>query len=215
VDKLTTRSVTRTFQVREIGPEGSHGGVFVYKRDSRVPEASKALEDIRATQVIRGELHEDRQEFLSALHRWNSKLDDENAYLCIYAHAGLRGINCYGQHDADLPTRNASRISWGDLALALPNKVEMIWILGCKTELAMTAWRPLKRTVARYLFVTRESANFVSLLPEFAAEVQFDPIIPYDRIREHLRQRSPVLAQHTDYYEATPQGFVPAFETNP
>lgn len=191
------------------GEEGCHAGVFIYKNDSRVEQAIKSMQAIGNKQMIRGELHKSKEGFASGLGTWNNQLKDDNAFLCIYAHMGSVGINCYGTTDVPVEVRNVSGISWEELSSYLPKKIEMIWLLGCKSKNVLAKWQDY--CPAKYLFVTFESENYVDFLELFAAEITFNPITPYDEMPEYLAKHSPELAKHTEYYICTKEGYKPAF----
>lgn len=189
--------------------QGCHGGVFVYKDDNRVEDAWRAVEAINEKQIVCGELHKNRSDFLAGLCDWNTRLEDDNAYLIIYAHMGTLGINCYGRDDATKQQKQTARILWPEIADCLPRQVEMIWLLGCKSKAVLEVWK--ESQPAKYLLVTSESKNYVGFVPQFAAEISLNPITPYNQMANYLEKHNSELAKHTAYYRATKEGYVEGF----
>jgi len=189
----------------EIGNIDCQGAVFVYKDDKT---ASKAWDDVKWIDQdhggIRGEIHDNRASFLSGISHWNSLVDPSNAFLCIYAHMGPLGINCINGNAA-------TRVLWQDLAATLSHPVELIWLVGCKSNECMTAWAPLSSPVRHLLLATFESKPWRPLLRCFAAEIDIKHIRFYDEMPQHLESEQPELGKLTGYFRPTASGFKPAF----
>src|SRR6266436_5165887 len=105
-----------------IGELGCQGAIFVYKGDSSVDDAIAAVREIDKNHGgIRAVVGKDKEEFLTALRKWNESIEPDNAFLCIYAHMGALGINC-------VSGQAATRITWVELARALPKGVHLLWL---------------------------------------------------------------------------------------
>ena len=141
---------------------------FVYKDDQT---AIGAWRDVQQISDIRGEIHDSRASFLSALKAWNDRpeLNPDNAFLGIYAHMGSPGISPKSGLD---PTFNpADVISWSDLAAALPLGVSTCWLVGCSSVEVTAVWDPVAGPVLRRLLVTQEGNRWLPLLKHFAVEI--------------------------------------------
>ena len=186
----------KTTDAPTVGELCSQAAVFVYKNDTSVRFAEA---DIRAMNKseggISGEIHGDKQAFISALRTWNSGIDPTNAFLCIYSHAGAPGITPIDE----LPDKSPI-ISWTELADALPQGVQYLWLLGCETEKSIKAWKTLAGPVRHRLLATDSSMYWEPFLKFFAHEISIDPIICDDEIRALLIEKSPELASHTKYF---------------
>jgi len=178
-----------------VGNPSSQAAVFVYKDDGSVSQAAADIRSIHGKEGgIRGEVHSDKQAFLTALNNWNSGVDCNNSFLCIYSHAGSPGI---------APVRKPSKsqvISWSELANALPHGLQYLWLLGCKTEQAVKAWEPLGGPVRHRLLATDSTEPWEPFLEFFADEISIDPITMDDEMERRLAKRSPELAKHTKYF---------------
>lgn len=179
-----------------VGKLWSQAAVFVYKSDDSVPFAEADIIIMNESEGgIRGEIHGDKQAFLSSLRTWNSGIDPTNAFLCIYSHAGAPGI-------APIPKLPdiSPIISWAELADALPQGVQYLWLLGCETEESIKAWKPLAAPVRHRLLATDISTKWEPFLKFFAHEISTDPIICDDEMRALLTEKAPKLASHTKYF---------------
>jgi len=119
---------------------------FVFKTDDTV---SRAWEEVNGIPHIRAEIHDDRQAFLAAVGAWNGRasMEPDNAYLGIYAHMGRRGLS---PARPDHPSYRAeNRITWADLAAALPRGVHTCWLVGCGSVAVLNRWDPLAGASAR------------------------------------------------------------------
>lgn len=114
----------------------------------------------------------------------------------MYAHAGAAGIAPVGAPEKEFV------ISWSELARALPKGVRYLWLLGCKTEKACTAWKSLQGPVIHRLLATSESIRWVDFIRFFALEISLDPIHFDDEMADRLRQHAPELAKHTQYFDS-------------
>jgi hypothetical protein len=192
---------------RHLGDIDCHGAIFVYKDDKTKDAAWKDVEEINRAQVIRGELHWNKDVFLQSLRRWNEVLQDpDSAMLCIYAHAGLLGINCKNG-DAN------RRVLWAELADALPQGVALIWMLGCTTVRVIDNWSALTGPVKDMLFTTTASVPWRRFLIHFRKEMDMKCITPYDKMPTLLRNEEPELAQHTRYF-CVKDGIFKEFQPN-
>jgi hypothetical protein len=179
-----------------VGKLCSQAAVFVYKDDASVPFAEADIRTMNKSEGgIRGEIHGDKQAFLGALRTWNSGIDPRNAFLCIYSHAGAPGI-------APIPALpdDPRVISWTQLADALPQGVQYLWLLGCKTEESINSWKPLGGPVRHLLLATDFSTPWEPFLKFFAHEISTSPIIYDNEMRALLTRESPELASHTKYF---------------
>jgi hypothetical protein len=76
-----------------IGAETLPAAVFIYKGDGNTAAAWRSIEEIANHEgSIRGKLHHSKGLFLQALEAWNMSVDPVDSFLCIYSHAGARGI---------------------------------------------------------------------------------------------------------------------------
>ena len=176
-----------------IGVLSAQAAIFIYKNDSTAPKAWEDVEHMHLAEGgIRGELHTNKSDFLKAVALWNAAVAATNSFLCIYSHAGVQGI-------APKPTLEAV-IDWQELADALPNGVQYLWLVGCKTQEALNNWQPLGRPVLPRLLATDEEFPWQPFLKYFAAEISIAPITFDDEMSEHLLRKQPSLAAHTKYF---------------
>lgn len=178
-----------------VGSCNNQAAIFIYKSDPTVSSAWETVKTISAQEgPIRGEWHQSRGQFLDALKCWNETIGDpSNAFLCIYAHAGKSGI---------VPSlhRQSERVTWGELAHALPRGVQYLWLIGCKTEQCVKAWAPMHVPVKHRLLATTESKCFVELVSCFAHEISLNNIAFDDEMPGRIRKCQPRLAKATAYF---------------
>jgi hypothetical protein len=186
-----------------IGSCHNQAAIFIYKSDSTVSRAWEIVNTTFAQEgPIRGEWHQSRGQFLNALKSWNETIGDpSNAFLCIYAHAGKSGI---------VPCRDgqSERVTWDQLAHALPRGVQYLWLVGCKTEQCLKAWSPMHVPVKHRLLATTEPKRFVELVSCFRDEISLSNIAFDDEMLDRIRKHQPVLAKCTMYFQ-------PGFEAIP
>jgi hypothetical protein len=191
--------------MKVIGDLTCQGAVFVYKADNTATKAWSDVEEInKSNGAIRGELHEDKAELLSGLRTWNEAVDASNAFLCFYAHMGPTGINCIGGNP---PTR----VAWQELQMALPRGVELLWLVGCKSQECLQQWNSLATPVRHLLLATSESRPWRPLLRCFAAEIDIKHIRFYDEMPAYLASVEPELAKYTEYFRRSENGLARAF----
>jgi hypothetical protein len=185
-----------------IGDRLCQAAVFIYKDDGTAEKLWPELVKMHERQGgIRGEWHTQRGEFLAALTAWNSSVDPANSFLCIYSHAGSPGVNCRSGE-------KSTRIAWSELAKALINRVQYLWLLGCKTQECMKFWDPLHGPVGHLLLATSESRDWGPFLTYFENEIDVNHIAFDDEMPTILNKKYPDLAKHTDYFKP---GFSRAF----
>ncbi len=176
------------------GDEGLPAAVFIYKADGSTTAAWQSVKQIADREgAIRGELHASKAPFVKALGAWNQSVDPVNAFLCIYSHAGVKGI---------APVSKPNRgdiIEWHELADALSHGVRYLWLLGCGTDHAHAAWADRLVPVAHHSLSTLESANWQPFIEFFAQEISVDEIVSADELMSPLRAVAPTLADHTIY----------------
>lgn len=191
--------------MKTIGELGYQGAVFIYKDDSSVAAAWADAKNIHATHGgIRAEHHNDKSKFLAGLEAWSKSVDPSNAFLCLYAHMGSPGINC-------ISGKAETRVTWVELAKSLAKGVELIWLVGCKSEECLKTWTPLASPVRHLLLATSASKPWRPLLKCFAAEIDIKVIRYYDEMPGYLSQAEPELGKLTTYFKPTPKGFKKAF----
>jgi len=185
-----------------IGQTDWQGAVFIYKNDKSGPAAWADVNAIYTSHGgIRGEWHTCKTEFLAGLKAWNVGIDPVNAFLCIYAHMGVPGLNSVG-------SMTPSAVTWQELANALPHGVQYLWLAGCKSKECLKAWTPLTAPVRHRLLATTESKYWQPLLRVFAAEISITKITFDDQMSAKIAEMEPELSQHTQYFRPTPSGFV-------
>jgi hypothetical protein len=176
------------------GKISCQAAIFIYKDD---PTAAPAWLDVQkisnAEREIHAELHSEKASLLQALSLWNQATDSNGSFLCIYSHAGPLGINA-------VSGVAESRITWSELAAALPLGARYIWLLGCETEHALSHWSALAGPVKHRLLATDASKPWRPFLKFFASEIGLDPIRCDDEMTIRLRQQAPELAKHTRYF---------------
>jgi hypothetical protein len=181
---------------------------FVYKDDQT---AIGAWRDVQQISDIRGEIHDSRASFLSALKAWNDRpeLNPDNAFLGIYAHMGSPGISPKSGLD---PTFNpADVISWSDLAAALPRGVSTCWLVGCSSVEVTAVWDPVAGPVRKRLLVTQEGNRWLPLLKHFAVEIGMDPITYPEEMPKRLLELLPTIGRDITYYKVGPGEWVRSF----
>lgn len=179
---------------KTFGDNACQAAVFVYKNDKTKDLAwSDALEISEEAGDIRAERHEEKGLFLAALKRWNKRVEPSNAFLCIYAHMGKPGLNA-------IPGQASTRVTWNELASALPNGVAYLWLVGCRSQLAITAGTPLISVVHHRLLVTSKSKPWRPLLECFRHEISMDSIAFDDEMPQRIREDVPALADAVFYY---------------
>jgi hypothetical protein len=140
---------------------------------------------------IRGELHRDKTSLLQGLQHWNSQVDPSSAFLCIYSHAGSPGI---------APAPDGPVVTWKELAAALPQGVQYLWLLGCDTSAAIEAWTERSPVLHRIL-VTTESSYWQPFLKFFAYEISTTSITFDDEMHAVLSKVSPEMAAKTVFFD--------------
>lgn len=187
--------------MESVGAVDCQAAVFVYKDDASQAEAWDAVTKINTDHGgVRGELHSSKAMLLKGLSEWSTRVDASNAFLCIYAHMGSDGMNCTSSLDDRL-------VSWQELAEAISDGVEYLWLLGCKSEECLAAWSDLSNPVRHLLLATSESKYWQPLLRCFAAEISISNIVLDGDMPEKLKKMEPGLADHTVYYKPGPNGF--------
>ena len=151
---------------------------------------------------IRLEAHDDKNEFLTNLRKWNESIEDPyNAFLYIYSHMGGPGLSASGD--------SQKFISWSELADALPRKVYVIWLAGCVSESCIKTWKDNSRVI-HYLVGTTDKKNFVKMVEFFGDDINMQHIIPFDEMINEMEEKNPELAKYINYYDAS-EGFKLAF----
>lgn len=187
------------------GEVSSQAAVFIYKADATADGAWADAEAIGLAQGgIRAERHDKREQFIDGLRRWSSAVDPTNAFLCIYAHMGPPGMNCVGRMDANT-------VSWQDVASAIVQPIELLWLVGCNSQECLQAWAPLRHPVRHLLLATSASKPWKPLLRCFAAEISIKHIRFYDEMPSYLAKVEAKLAAETAYFRPSELGFVQAF----
>ena len=191
--------------MKTIGELGYQGAVFIYKDDTTATSAWTDAKKIHTSHGgIRGELHDDKSQFLAGLKAWSESVDPSNAFLCIYAHMGVPGINC-------ISGQAATRVTWEELADAISDGVELLWLVGCRSQECLKKWTPLASPIRHLLLATSESKPWRPLLKCFAAEINIKHIRYYDEMPNYLVKASSELGKLTTYFRPTAKGFKKAF----
>lgn len=188
------------------GPLTSPGATFIYKADKGAPLAWNDALTISNVQNIRAEWHQDRVDFLQALHDWNTQpnFQSDNSFLLVYAHMGPTVISPTGAKDFLYDPANL--VPYEDLELNLPNRVHTLWLVGCKSQYARAKFHPVHGPVRGMLMATNESKAWRPLVRLFADEVNMNPIRAFDQMIEHVRKELPKeLRNHVNYFEPIPR----------
>lgn len=184
---------------KTLGDPDCKGAIFVYKDDDSVDEAWESVIKVnRDHGGIRGELHEKPSDFLAALLKWNNSVGGENAYLCIYAHMGTTGMCSKPRSPAD--------ISWPELANSLPKKIELLWLMGCKSAECLKTWNGLTAPVDYGILATSKSCYWAPFIDEFSKEISLKKVRTYDQMPFELSKSQPDLAKYIDYYRVAEDG---------
>jgi len=190
------------------GKIACQAAAFVFKTDDTV---SRAWEEVNGIPHIRAEIHDDRQAFLAAVGAWNGRasMEPDNAYLGIYAHMGRRRLS---PARPDHPSYRAeNRITWADLAAALPRGVHTCWLVGCGSVAVLNRWDPLAGPVRGGLLVTLTSRYWLPLVRFFAVEIDLEKIIYPEEMPRRLRQALPNGGTDVAYFDATRAGWLHRF----
>jgi hypothetical protein len=177
-----------------LGAQGLPAAVFIYKNDESVAAAWDSVQEIATREgAIRGELHHSKASFLQALKAWNLSVDSVDSFLCIYCHAGERGIA-----PLNTPDRR-DIIQWDELADALPHGVRYLWLLGCETDHSHNAWAERSEPIAHHCLSTVASAYWQPFIEFFAREISVEEILSQDELMARLKAEEPLLASKTQY----------------
>jgi hypothetical protein len=191
--------------MKVVGDITCQGAVFIYKADDTAGKAWDDVEEIyKSSGAIRGELHDTKSPLLAGLKEWNEAVDPSNAFLCLYAHMGRLGINCFGESTPNV-------VTWRELQTALPRGVELLWLVGCNSQECLQQWNSVAMPVRHLLLATSESKPWRPLLKCFAAEIDIKHIRFYDEMPSYLASVQPELAGYTEYFRPSQNGFVTAF----
>jgi hypothetical protein len=187
-----------------VGALHCQAAIFCYKADGTVDALKDDLNTIAGNpSQVRGEIHREKAQFLQAVQAWNRQSDPNEAFLCIYAHAGGPGIAPIGGEEfASHPNRDNLLVTWDELAQALPHRVAYLWLLGCRTEQALKKWQALRNPVLRRLLATNAKYPWQPFVKWFAAEISLDPIVYNDEMVPLLLRKAPDLAAQTRYFGA-------------
>jgi hypothetical protein len=99
----------------------------------------------------------------------------------------------------------------GGVGERVKNKIELIWLVGCKSEECLKKWDALVGPVRHLLLATSDSKPWRPLLKSFAAEIDIKHIRFYDEMPAFLSEEEPELGKLTKYFRPTPKGFKKAF----
>lgn len=187
-----------------IGDLQCQAAVFIYKFDGSETKAFDSVKTIfRNEGPIRGELHNQKSEFLDALRIWNSGVEPDNAFLCIYAHMGGLGLNCVREP-------NDSMITWQELSGALPRGVQYLWLVGCDSEKCVNVWQiALTNPVRHLLLATDDSRYWLPIVEQFRHEISLNVTFDGD-MPTKLQALNPDLASSTKYFRRIGERLEPA-----
>lgn len=191
----------------ESGDSKCRAAIFIFKSDSTVDAAKRAVLKIQSKENVRAEAHEQKSSFLDGLRKWNQQpnINGSNSFLAIYAHMGKFGLSPKASDDPDFDISNA--VSWSDLKSALPSRVHTLWLMGCESDLATKAWTPSTAgPVDGILLGTKDSRSWDILFRFFQLEIGMDTIIMYDEMLPKLRLGFPDDANDIEYYRPDPTG---------
>lgn len=190
--------------MKRIGPPKCQGAVFVYKDDNTRTDAENVLKNFNATFPIpiTGELHTNKIEFLGSLKDWNISCDPTNAFLCVYAHMGEPGISCVDHDDGRV-------ITWDEIALTLPEQVQVLWLVGCESQYAMSIWSLGVNPVREFLVATTKSKYFLPLVPLFRYEISMYPVFGFDEMPVVLDYLDRDISSVTEYNKWDGRSFQP------
>ncbi len=190
-----------------IGDNNCSAAVFIYKSDTTIADALQKAQSVAAEHYSKSEytekqksvivealgydptdssgrfvyqVHaEDKKEFLDELKAWAKRVSNESPTLLIYAHSGQLGIN---RADGD----DAHRITWAELATALPTGVESLWIAGCKSKYCLDSWAETGGPAKCLMVCTASSEPWAKLIPSFKLQISFDPTYTISDITQRL-----------------------------
>ena len=183
--------------MRDFGDLGCQAAAFVYKNDD---SQDGAWADATGIPDIRVEHHRAGASFTRGLTRWNAQsgIDPSNAFLAVYAHMGEGGMGPVSE-----PVRG-DLVTWEAFDSTLPRGLATLWLVGCRSEFARSAWAdggPLRS--GGLLVCTTESIHWRPLLAVFADEVSIETVTPYDEMPALIRGRLPREGDHVEYWKFT------------
>jgi hypothetical protein len=201
----------------KVGNRKCQAAIFMYKNDNSVDKVKPEIERINTdqgkvpngcpTDGICGEHHTDKEEFMGALGEWNSFVQPNNSFLCIYAHANEEGI--LPLFECTIEEYQKDLITWQELAEVLTKPVQYLWLLGCTTRRSMEVWSPINGPVSGLLLATSLDIHWGDFVRAFEDEISLDPIRSVNEMIEAMRDRYPNLAHHTQYFRSGKDGWLP------
>ena len=163
-------------------------------RPDTTSAVAAAVDDAVSIQDVRAELHNTKGTLLDHLRSWRESVDERNSFLAIYSHMFAQGMSPKGT--------SAELVTWDELKAALRG-VHTLWLIGCDSQHAMTAWPTPKQSPVRgTMLATSARENWLDLVSVFGREVSVESIVPFDRMEGYVRDLLPQHGSSIHYYDA-------------
>lgn len=191
----------------ERGPEDAAAAMFIYKSDERVQAAWDAAEDVErrdresgnrvlteqgrgqsSNSFLRLERHRSKQSFLAALARWSHP---RKQFALIYSHGADTAWGAVGIIPS-IAAPGDQVITWQELAEALGDGVDCLWLIGCRCSDAANVWGD--RPVRGWMLSCSGERDFGPLVEQFHLEISLASIRSPAVVLHTLQSQFPALA---------------------